>query len=154
MKQVAALFLVLICGLSFGQTVHDSKPASTNVMGQEYPLVHPDLSVTFRVKAPDAKKVQIDLAGIHDMTRGEDGVWTVKIPPQVPGFHYYSLVIDGVKVCDPASETFYGMGRQASGIEIPEKGVDYYDLKDVPRGEVRSFPYYSKVTASWRKAYV
>ncbi len=155
MKAIAVvLALLLACGICLAQTAGDSKPASTNVIGQEYPRVHSDLSVTFRVKAPDAKKVQIDLAGTHDMTRGEDGVWTVKVPPQVPGFHYYSLVIDGVKVCDPASETFYGMGRQASGIEIPEKGVDYYDLKDVPHGDVRSFLYYSKVTASWRKAYV
>src|SRR5512146_46209 len=134
MKQTTILLFILMCSLCVSQTVEDSKPASTNVMGQEYPRVHSDLSVTFRLEAPNAQKVQIELGGIHDMTRGEDGVWTVKVSPQVPGFHYYSLVIDGVKVCDPASETFYGMGRQASGIEIPEKGVDYYNVRNVPHG--------------------
>ena len=31
------------------------------------------------------------------MTRSEDGIWSVTIPPQVPGFHYYSPVIDGAE---------------------------------------------------------
>ena len=73
-------------------------------------------------------------------------------PPQVPGFHYYSLVVDGVSVNDPGSETFYGASRQMSGIEIPEAGVDFYELKDVPHGEVRSLRYFSKYTGAWRRA--
>jgi enterochelin esterase family protein len=145
--------LLLACGMCLAQD--DSKPATTNVMNQEYPRVHSDLRASFRLKAPDAQKVQVDIASHkYDMTRGDDGVWTVTIPPQVPGFHYYSLVVDGVSICDPASETFYGMSRQASGIEIPEKGVDYYELKNVPHGEVRDFKYFSKVTGEWRRAYV
>ena len=48
---------------------------------------------------------------------------------------------------DPASETFYGTGKDTSGIEVPEKGVDYYLPKDVPHGEVRERWYFSKTTA-------
>src|SRR4051794_9388570 len=33
-------------------------PAPTNVRGADYPRIHPDLRVTFRIKAPDAKKVE------------------------------------------------------------------------------------------------
>ena len=68
--------------------------------------------------------------------RDESGVWTVTTPPVIPGFHYYTLSIDGVKVNDPASDTFFGTGRPTSGIEVPEKGVDFYYAKDVPHGEV------------------
>jgi 1,4-alpha-glucan branching enzyme len=92
-------------------------------MGAEYPKVHADLSVTFRIKAPDAKKVQVDLGKLWDMERDSEGVWSVTIPPQVPGFHYYYLNIDGVRVSDPASQNFYGVSRESSGIEIPEAGV-------------------------------
>jgi enterochelin esterase-like enzyme len=46
------------------------------------------------------------------------------------------------------------MGRQASGIEIPEKGVDFYLLKDVPHGEVRERWYHSNTTDEWRRVYV
>jgi enterochelin esterase-like enzyme len=84
------------------------------------------------------------------MTRGEDGVWTFTSPPVVPGFHYYALVVDGVRVNDPGSDTFFGTGRPTSGIEIPEKGVDFYHAKDVPHGEVRSRWYKSKVTGQTR----
>jgi enterochelin esterase-like enzyme len=148
------LAIILVSGTCWGQPADNSKPANTNVMGAEFPRVHPDRRVTFQLKAPDAQKVQVRLGRDYDMVKGADGVWSVTIPPQVPGFHYYWLVVDGVLVNDPGSETFYGVGRESSGIEIPEEGVDFYQVKDVAHGEVRSFRYYSTVTGSWRKAFV
>ena len=129
-------------------------PASTNVRGAKYPRVLPNSRVIFRVKAPDAQRVQIDLGHLYDMKKDTGAVWTVTTEPQGPGFHYYSLVIDGVPVADPASEAFYGMGRMASGIEIPYSGEDYCAMKDVPHGEVRIEQYYSTVLNSWRRCYV
>jgi enterochelin esterase family protein len=111
----------------------------------------PDLSVIFRVNAPDALKVQLDLGRLYEMKQDEKGIWTVKTDPQVPGFHYYSLVIGGLKFADPASESFYGMGRMASGIDIPEKGIEFYSTRNVPHGEIRSVTYFSTTTNSWRK---
>jgi enterochelin esterase-like enzyme len=148
------LALLLACGVCLGQTPDDSKPASTNVMGAEYPRVHADLRATFRLKAPEARKVQVDIGKPYDMVRAEDGTWSVTTPPLVPGFHYYSLVVDGVQVNDPGSETFFGSGRQCSGIEIPEQGVDYYLPKNVPHGEVRSLWYFSTYTNTWRRVHV
>jgi enterochelin esterase family protein len=46
-----------------GKAAVDGKPASTNIPGAEYPSIHADLSVTFRIKAPDAERVQVDLGG-------------------------------------------------------------------------------------------
>ncbi len=149
------VWIVLLAGAAaIAQPTDDSKPAGSNVPGAEYPRIHSDLRVTFRLKAPDARKVQVRLGKDHDMTRAEDGTWNVTLPPQVAGFHYYSLVVDGVAVNDPGSETFYGSSRQSSGIEIPEKGVDFYEVKDVPHGEMRQFRYYSSVTGTWRRAFV
>jgi enterochelin esterase family protein len=88
------------------------------------------------------------------MTRGADGMWSVTLPPQVVGFHYYTLVVDGVTMADPATRTFFGSGWDNSGIEIPEQGVDYYSAKDVAHGEVRQRWYFSKVTDRWRRCYV
>jgi enterochelin esterase family protein len=129
-------------------------PASTNVRGAEYPRILPDLRVVFRIKAPDAQKVQFDLAKKYTAVRDAEGVWTATTDPQVPGYHYYWLVIDGVSVNDPSSETFYGWGKQSSGIEIPEAGVDFYDPKDVPHGEMRARWYCSKTTGAWRRIFV
>lgn len=92
----ALLLVVLAAGLCSGQAADAGKPATTNVMNAEYPKVHADLSVTFRVKAPDAKKVQVDLGKLWEMEPDSEGVWSVTIAPQVPGFHYYYPNIDGV----------------------------------------------------------
>ena len=140
----------------------DSKPAASNVLNAQYPRVHADGRVTFRLTAPDAQKVQLQPGGADnglgkgpiDMTRDEKGVWSVTLPPAVPGFHYYWFLVDGLIVNDPGSETFFGWGRQTSGIEVPEPGADYYDARDVPHGEVRLRLYQSKVTGAWRRAYV
>jgi enterochelin esterase-like enzyme len=135
----------------------EGKPASTNIGNSAYPRVHADGRATFQLKAPDAKKVQVFTnyglgpRGHWDMQRGDDGVWTLTSPtPIVPGLHYYALIVDGVPMNDPGSDTFFGTGKPTSGIEIPEKGVDFYQAKDVPHGEVRSRWYTSKVTGQTR----
>jgi enterochelin esterase family protein len=84
------------------------------------------------------------------MTRGEGGVWITTTKPQVPGFHYYFLIVDGVSVADPASQTFYGCSRWSSAIEINEDGCDNFEVHDGPRGEVRTVYYYSNVDNSYR----
>lgn len=134
----------------------DSVPASSNIRGAEYPRILPDLRVIYRIKAPDAQKVEFNLGNGKRLTatKDADGNWTATSEPQVPGFHYYWLVVDGVQVNDPGSETYYGTGKQTSGIEIPEKGVDYYLPKDVAHGEVRERVYFSKTTQGWRRIFV
>ncbi len=129
-------------------------PAATNVRNAKYPQILPDSRVIFSLKAPDAKKVQVDLVRKYDMIKDTAGVWSVTTDSISEGFHYYSLLIDGLAIADPASETFYGMGRMASGIEIPFKDGAYYALRNVPHGDIRIKKYFSKVTNSWRELYV
>ena len=139
-----------------------AQPATSNVRGAEYPQVLSDGRASFRFKAPTAAKVQLQPGGDDnglgkgpmEMTRGADGVWSITTPPAVPGFHYYWFLVDGVAVNDPASETYFGWGRQTSGIEVPEPGADFYDARDLPHGDVRIRWYLSKVTGAWRRAYV
>jgi enterochelin esterase family protein len=160
MRSLLALSL-LACVLG-GARAEDAQPAMSNVPGAEYPRIHPDRRVTFRLKAPEAKSVKVQPGGAdnglgkgpYEMQRSDDGTWTVTTAPAVPGFHYYWLVLDGVAVNDPGSTTFFGYGKPTSGVEVPEPGGDYYEAKDVPHGEVRSLWYHSKVTGSLRRAIV
>jgi enterochelin esterase-like enzyme len=149
---------VLLLGtLGFAQPADNSRPAASNVMNAQYPRVYLDGRATFRLAAPNAAKVQLAgaiTASPVDMTKGEDGTWTVTIPPAVPGFHYYWFVVDGLQVNDPSSDTFFGYGKPTSGIEIPKPGEDFYFPKDVPHGEVRMIWYLSKTTGEWRRAMV
>jgi len=132
------------------------------------PRVNPDGSVTFRLKAPLARSVQIEPlngqpenngynglgSGSYDLVKDEAGVWSITTPPAVPGLHTYWLVVDGVRVNDTTSRSYGSKLMQACGVEIPEPEVDFYDIKDVPHGEVRLKWYYSKITNLWRRAYV
>jgi len=131
----------------------DTKPASTNIVGQEYPRIDSQRRVYFHFLAPGAQSVSVGL-GNTALTKGEDGFWTGVTKPEDPGFHYYTLKIDGVDVADPSSESFFGAGKMMSGIEIPEDGVNFYDIKNVPHGNVNSFWYFAKSTNEYRHAYI
>jgi enterochelin esterase-like enzyme len=134
----------------------DSVPASTNVMGAQYPRITSDLRAIFRIRAPEARKVEFAFYNPtrYAATKDEAGFWTATTEPLVPGLHYYRVFTDGAEVNDPASETFFGTGKNASAIEIPEKGVDYYLPKDVPHGDVRERWYKSATTGAWRRVFV
>jgi enterochelin esterase-like enzyme len=139
---------------SFPQYAALGTPASSNVRNAKYPQLLINGKAIFRVKAPDAKLVQLDLGKKYDMVKGEEGVWEVTTDSLSEGFHYYSIIIDGVAVCDPASETYYGMGRMASGFEVPFRGDVTYAVRNVPHGDIRMKRYYSNVTNSWRRFYI
>ncbi|MBX3397332.1 MAG: hypothetical protein KF873_01210 [Gemmataceae bacterium] len=138
----------------------EGKPSATNTGNAQYPRVHADGRATFRLKAPDAKKVQVFTnyglgpRGHWDMTKGNDGTWTFTSPPIVPGFHYYAFLVDGVLMNDPGTDTFFGTGKPTSAIEIPEKGVDFFHIQDVPHGEIRTRWYKSTVTGQSRRAMI
>jgi enterochelin esterase-like enzyme len=152
MKYNKMIVFLLLAGsiVANAQNSEPGVPAPTNITNARYPRILSDYRVAFQVSAPQAKSVQIDLGKLYDLVKDEKGIWKGTTDPQVPGFHYYSLVIDGVKVSDPASETFYGTGRMSSAIDIPEPGADFYAIKDVPHGDIRHKVYFSKTTGTWR----
>jgi enterochelin esterase family protein len=148
------ILLFLFVGFCYAQETGSFHPSETNVWGSEYPRVDSTGRVQIRIKAPDATKVKVNFwSGPKvDMVKQPDGFWTVTTDPLVPGFHYYNLNIDGAEVSDPGTHAFFGGGRPASAVEVPEPGSTYYSAQDVPHGEVREVWYNSKVTGSWRHA--
>jgi enterochelin esterase family protein len=153
-KTVWALFLV--ASLCSAQESGDFRPAETNVWGAEYPRVDGAGRVELRIKAPDATKVRVSFwSGPKvDLVKQPDGQWTVTTPPLVPGLHYYMFNVDGAEVADLGSHAFFGGGKHASAVEVPEAGSTYYSIQPVPHGAVREVWYDSKVTGTWRHALV
>jgi enterochelin esterase-like enzyme len=152
---IFALF-VLSSAMSSAQESDSFRPSETNVWGAEYPRVDSSGEVQVRVKAPNATAVKLNFwSGPKlDMAKQPDGNWIVTTPPLVPGFHYYTVQVDGADVSDPNTQAYFGGGRPASGVEVPEAGSTYYSPQDVPHGQVREVWYFSKVTGSWRHALV
>ena len=138
-------------------------PSPYNFPGVQYPRIEADSGVTFHFNAPNAQKVQVALvtSGSNslqplpfDMVKGDDGVWTYTSAPQSPGYHNYWMLVDGAAVLDPAANAFIGYGHMCNAFEIPEPGVDFYDLKDVPHGNVLIKNYFAKTANSWRHIFV
>lgn len=157
-KLTLTLLAPLLVATAQAVTPAEGIPASTNVPEAAYPCVDSLSRATFKLFAPEAKDVKIDICGRkYPMTRDEKGMWSVTTNPLVEGFHYYFVLVDGVAVNDPAAETFYGCGRMASGIEIPEAAGEaaYYTFnKDIPHGQVRECQYYSEQEQAQRRCFV
>jgi enterochelin esterase family protein len=126
-----------------------------NFPGVPFPRIEADNRVTFHFTAPTAQKVQVSIVGVaFDMVKGADGVWTYTSAPQAPGYHNYWMIVDGAIMVDPGTQAFIGYGHMCNGFEIPEPGVDFYDIKDVPHGDVLIENYFAKTTNSWRHIFV
>jgi enterochelin esterase-like enzyme len=159
MKRVIVLIVVLLmCDLALAQfrrgpqvepPPEGFKPASTNTFISQYPAVNAETrQAIFKVFAPHAQVVEVDLAGKkYEMTKDEKGFWTCTSDPQVVGFHYYAIRIDSVAVMDRGTEAFFGSNWESSGIEIPEGPEgDYYRFnKNIPHGQIRSINYWSDI---------
>jgi enterochelin esterase family protein len=163
MKRIFALVAAfLICGVVSAQFAgimqrgpqeeplpEGFKPSSTNIFLAQYPAVNAQTrQAMFRVSAPTAQKVQIDIANKkYDMVKDDKGNWTCTTDPQVVGFHYYAVVIDGVSVMDRNTDAYFGSNWKSSGIEIPEGPEgDYYRFnKNIPHGHIRSMFYWSEI---------
>ena len=137
--------------LAAGLFTPESVPAVTNINANGYPRILADNSVIFKFRGPADASPVVDLCGKrYPMIYTPDGFWTVKSDPQVPGFHYYNLIVNGISSADPASYSFYGCSRVSSAIEIPEEGCELFESQDVPHGQVREMKYFSNHTGSWR----
>ena len=84
------------------------------------PEINPDKTVTFRLSAPKAVKVQLtgdflptqkvqtpfgefDAPGTADMVE-KDGVWQYTTPaPLAPELYSYTMLVDGLKINDPSN---------------------------------------------------
>jgi hypothetical protein len=156
MQRFAIPIFLLLSAFCWAQSSGDFQPSATNVWGAEYPRVDGTGRVQVRVKAPDATKVKLNFwSGPKvDMEKQADGYWTVTTVPLVPGFHYYTVNIDGAEVSDPNTQAYFGGSKPVSGVEVPEPDSAYYSAQNVPHGQVREVWYNSKVTGTWRHALV
>jgi enterochelin esterase-like enzyme len=154
--KLALISILLGASLCYGQEQGDFKPATSNVLDAQYPMVDGKSRVEIRFKAPDAAKVKLNFwSGPKvDMAKQADGFWTATTPPMAPGLHYYTVIVDGAEVSDPGSTAYFGGSKWASAVEVPEAGVDFYLPRDVPHGQVREVWYHSSVTGTWRHALV
>lgn len=144
---IIALFMSITAfaqqNLSFGQ---GPQPLS--------PEINSDNTVTFRMAAPDAAKVQItgdflpsqsieteygtfDIQGTVDMVKGADGIWTYTSDVLKPELYIYNMIVDGVKITDPLNVyTIRDINNLFNVFIIGGDRADLYKVNKVEHGTV------------------
>jgi enterochelin esterase-like enzyme len=134
--------------------------ASTfTAMGEDTisPVVHPDKTVTFRLKAPEAKEVSIQSTAFatQPLVKGDNGVWTYTSPALAPEIYNYVFLMDGEEVVDPANgdrqNTIFGT---LNLFAIPGAADASWEPRDVPHGKIVRHPYRSEVASHDREMLV
>ncbi|MBL9137375.1 MAG: hypothetical protein JNK85_16000 [Verrucomicrobiales bacterium] len=120
----------------------------------ESPVVRPDRTVTFRLRAPDARKVELSgqfLKGNQMMDKDEAGVWSVTVGPIEPNLYPYQFVVDGMSVADPSNPDLFPNERfKSSLVDIRGETAPLYAAQSVPHGELVYGFYQSKVLGRTR----
>lgn len=156
---IKRLLLTLLCFVFVDayaqQTLWGDKPIVS-------PEIHSDNTVTFRMRAPKAVRVQItgdflpmqhsesaygkyDVPGIADLKEGKEGVWEYTTPlPLLPELYNYSFIVDGLKTTDPAN--VYLIRDVATVFNVFIVGgarADLYKVNSVNHGTVSRRWYWS-----------
>lgn len=136
-------------------------PFGANVISPE---VRDDRTVTFRLKAHEAKQIALTGGPILlalsakdpiPFRKDNDSLWTLTVGPIKPDIYVYKFIIDGVTVPDP-NNTLTGFNDQPgySNLVVPGDGPAYYDAKPVPHGAITRHIYHSDVLNGEREMYV
>lgn len=151
MKHIFTLLaLILVCSLASAQ---QALWGGARIVS---PQINPDYSVTFRLAAPNAKKVQVtgdflptqtiksdsgeyEAPGVAEL-RNEEGVWEFTSTPLAPELYSYSFIVDGLTIRDPANVHQIRDVASVTNVFIitKKKGDcgDLYSVNDVPHGSV------------------
>lgn len=116
--------------------------------------VNDDGSATFRLYAPDAKKVELggDVRA-EKIEKAENGVWTMTTAPNIdPSAYRYFFMVDGMKVNDPKNPMVPDFRPM---VELVPKGDTlFWQKKDVQHGLMSIVYYESDATHSTRRMFV
>ncbi len=110
------------------------------------PQVNNDNTVVFRLFAPSAKEVKLNVqferANVP-MTKDTAGVWSVTLGPVKPDMYPYHFVVDGIQVADPRNTAIFpNEGFQNSIVEITGSTPLIHTIQNVPHGTV-AYRYYT-----------
>ena len=151
-------FLLVLMTASFVLAAQTPPPAASQSAAKLVsPDVHPDRSVTFRFRAPNAKEVLLGLEGASKvpMAKDDQGVWSVTTAPLEPDFYGYTFTADGVTLIDPSNYLMKpNLLDTQSQVHVPGPDTLPWEVNDVPHGIIHHEFYRSAVVGDQRDFYV
>ena len=125
------------------------------------PVIHQDGTVTFNFYDPSATAVSVDgdfneISNQRlDMTKQDNGIWTVTTRALNPELYSYSLNVDGQRIVDPSWSYVNRDINTLSNIFIVTKSNDdkghLYAVNDVPHGTLSRVWYDSPTLGQQRR---
>lgn len=153
--QALVAVALLFAPYSFAQTATPATASSSAAQGQVAPPnvvspeVHPDHTVTFRVLAPNAKKVAVSVEGDPkplELQQDVSGVWSVTTEPKRPDYYGYTFAVDGQRMLDPRNaEIRPNLISPTTVVHVPGETPLPWEMQDIPHGEVTHIFYRSKL---------
>ena len=154
-------FLTILAAAALAVSSLGAQELTNFASGKRKPIISPEIqndSVTFRLKADYATIVKLSGSWMPnpwgdtiEMTRGENNVWSVKIPLPAPEIYTYHFVVDGVAVNDPQNVLVQRDGtRYLPMLTVPgERTENYWEAS---RHGTVSHPWYdSKILGMSRR---
>lgn len=165
MKLPLLVAVVLGCAHALAQDAKKSPAATPPRAARPTPIqspeLHPDGSVTFRLRAPKATEVKVsgqfgkETALARDENAQDAGLWTATIPNVPAGVHEYRFVVDGLAVIDPQNPWVKPQRwPNTSILHVPANPPAPWDLQDIPHGTVHLHDYRSKALGAWRRVVI
>ena len=148
-------------------TIQMPQPPAASPQTPAAPVVSPEVladhRVTFRLRAPNAKEVSVEIDGAGKplaMQKDVEGIWSATSEPLAPDYYGYSFVVDGVTMFDPSnSAAIPNFLYRASELYVPSASANAaaplpWEMADVPHGEIHNHFYRSKVVGDERGFFV
>ncbi len=122
------------------------------------PDVHPDGTVTFRFRDPNAQEVGLNLEGTtkpQPMEKDDQGVWSITTQPLAPDYYGYTFDADGVNLVDPSNTLMKtNLLFLSNMVHVPGAPPPDWETTDVPHGVVHHYFYHSGVVGDDRDYFV
>ena len=122
-----------------------------------FPEVQKDGTVTFRLKAPNAKEVQVQCESLPaaKMHKDDQGVWSFTTEPLEPDYYGYSFEVDGLRTIDLNNPLMkYNLLSTESEVHVPGALSLPWEVNDVPHGIVHRHFYKSPAAGDERAYFV
>ncbi len=165
--------VVSVVALGPSEMATATAPAGPMAMPASAPVVNPDGTVTFSLRAPQANDVKLNwqnmvgmspAADPYPMTKDANGVWSITMGPNItpnnndwvgPKWYGYGFIVDGVRIADPANRDIWSGDTSAwSMVMVPGTGTEYMADAAVPHGAWATMRYFSNVTQTERQMQV
>lgn len=136
MKKYFLIFIVLFLALNTS-----AQQALWGVPQVISPEINPDNTVTFRLKASEAREVCVTgdfVAGSKaSLVKDDDGMWQFTSEILAPELYLYNYIVDGLTITDPANVyTIRDVCTMFNYFIVPGEETELYQVKDVDHGTV------------------